>query len=173
MNVKQNEFIFILMKKVALFFILSCFFFICKAQEIKHWKMNDLLQYIKTSDSALIINFWATFCGPCIEEIPYFQTIANKYKNQKVKLLLVSLDFKESYPQKILAFAKKRKYKAQIVFFDEEKPDDFCPKIDSTWSGAMPATLFVNSKKKYRKFIEAQIKPIELEEEIKKLIGLK
>lgn len=158
------------MKKIVLLFILTAFCFTSKSQDINRWKMDDLLQYIENSDSALIINFWATFCGPCIEEIPYFQTIANKYKNQKVKLLLVSLDFKEFYPQKIAAFAKKRKYKAQIVFLDEEKPDDFCPKIDSSWSGAMPATLFVNSKTKYRKFVEAQIKPMELEAEIKKLI---
>ncbi len=161
------------MKRIV---FLVVFVFVCthiNAQEIKRWKMNDLLQYIENSDSALIINFWATFCGPCIEEIPYFQSIANKYKNQKVKLLLVSLDFKEFYPQKIAAFAKKRRYTAQIVFLDEEKPDDFCPKIDSSWSGAMPATLFANSKTKYRKFIEAQIKPMELETEIKKLIGTK
>ena len=161
------------MKKFGLLLILI--FFCCKieAQDIKRWKMNDLLEYIQNSDSALIINFWATFCGPCIAEIPYFQTIANTYKTDKVKLLLVSLDFKELYPQKIQSFAKKRKYTAEIVFLDEEKPDDFCPRIDSIWSGAMPATLFVNSKTKYRKFIEAQIKPIELETEIKKLVGTK
>lgn len=144
-----------------------------KAQPIKRWKMNDLLQYMDQSDSALVINFWATFCGPCIEEIPYFQTISKKYKNQKVKLLLVSLDFKEYYPQKIAAFAKRFGFKAEIVWLDEEKPDDFCPRIDSTWSGAMPATLFVNKTMLYRNFKEAQLKPLEVEAEIKKMIGLK
>lgn len=161
------------MKKIVFFsvFLIACFQL--QAQPIKRWKMDDLLQYINTSDSALVINFWATFCGPCIEEIPYFQAIAAKYRDQKVKLLLVSLDFKEYYPQKIEAFAKRFGFTAEIVWLDEEKPDDFCPKIDSTWSGAMPATLFVNKKTGYRRFFEAQLKPEEVETAIKKLIDQK
>lgn len=157
------------MKRVLLF--VALFFAIehIHAQKIKRWKMNDLLEYVEKSDSALVINFWATFCGPCIEEIPYFQTITQKYKDQKVKLLLVSLDFKEYYPQKIVAFAKRFGFTAEIVWLDEEKPDDFCPKIDRAWSGAMPATLFVNKSINYRKFIEAQMKPEEVENEIQKL----
>jgi thiol-disulfide isomerase/thioredoxin len=140
------------MKRVLIFFSIILSSFHLQAQDIKRWKMNDLLAYIDKSDSALVVNFWATFCGPCIEEIPYFQTISEKYKRQKVNLLLVSLDFKEYYPQ--------------------EKPDEFCPKIDSSWSEAMPATLFVNKTTGYRKFIEAQLKPDEVETEIKKVIGL-
>jgi thiol-disulfide isomerase/thioredoxin len=161
------------MKKIVFVSVLLIACFQLQAQSIKRWKMDDLLQYIDKSDSALVINFWATFCGPCIEEIPYFQTIATKYKEQKVKLLLVSLDFKEYYPQKIEAFAKRFGFTAEIVWLDEEKPDDFCPKIDSTWSGAMPATLFLNQKTGYRKFIEAQLKPEEVETAIKNLIDQK
>lgn len=161
------------MNRFILLFFLFVFCTQTKAQEIKRWKMNDLLDYINQSDSALVVNFWATFCGPCIEEIPYFQTIAAKYKNQKVKLLLVSLDFKEYYPKKISAFAKRFGFTAEIVWLDEEKPDDFCPKIDSTWSGAMPATLFVNKSNQHRTFVETQLKPKEVETAIKNLIGIK
>jgi thiol-disulfide isomerase/thioredoxin len=142
------------------------------AQEIKRWKMNELLQYIQNSDSALIVNFWATFCGPCVEEIPYFQTITEKYKSKKAKLLLVSLDFDENYPNKIAAFAKKHGFTAEIIWLDESKPDEFCPKIDSNWSGAMPASLFVNNQRKYRKFIEAQLNPERVEAEMIHLTGL-
>lgn len=158
------------MKRFALFVILLFSILITHAQEIKRWKMNDLLEYIDQSDSALVVNFWATFCGPCIEEIPYFQTISNQYKNQKVKLLLVSLDFKEYYPQKIAAFAKRFGFTAEIVWLDEEKPDEFCPKIDSAWSGAMPATLFVNKNRQHRYFIESQLNPQRFEAKILELI---
>jgi thiol-disulfide isomerase/thioredoxin len=159
------------MKKIVFLSLLLITCFQLQAQSVKRWKMDDLLQYIHTSDSALVINFWATFCGPCIEEIPYFQTIGAKYKNQKVKLLLVSLDFKEYYPQKIEAFAKRFGFTAEIVWLDEEKPDDFCPKIDSAWSGAMPATLFVNNKTGYRRFIEAQLSPVIFETNLVKLFS--
>jgi thiol-disulfide isomerase/thioredoxin len=160
------------MKQCSLLVLLVLSSFAIQAQEIKRWKMDDLIAYIDTSDSALIVNFWATFCGPCIEEIPYFQSIAAKYKDQKVKLLLVSLDFKEYYPQKIATFAKRFGFTAEIVWLDEEKPDEFCPKIDRTWSGAMPATLFVNKSTSHRAFVEAQLKPNEVEAAIKKLAGI-
>jgi thiol-disulfide isomerase/thioredoxin len=140
------------------------------AQPIQRWKVADLLQYAQQTDSALIINFWATWCGPCIEELPYFHSLAAKYKNQKVKLLLVSLDFADYYPQRIRAFANKRKFTADIVWLDEEKPDYFCPLVDKAWSGAMPATLFFYPKKGYRNFKEAQLKPGELELEILKML---
>ncbi len=160
--------------KRTLFFILIIFSFsLLNAQSIKRWKMDDLLYYADQSDSVLVINFWATFCGPCIAEIPFFHSVTGQYKKQHVKLLLVSLDFKENYPQKIREFAKKRKYTAEIVWLDEEKPDEFCPRIDISWTGSMPATLFINKKTGYRKFVEAEMKPKDLEKEIRLMLGLK
>lgn len=161
------------MKRILLLLFFCLSVSVSDAQMIRRWKMDDLLQFSRQSDSVLVINFWATFCGPCIAELPYFHSITNKYKNEKVKLLLVSLDFKEDYPAKIIAFAKKRKYTAEIVWLDEEKPDEFCPKVDSSWTGSMPATLLINSKTGYRKFIEAEMKPEQLEKEIKLLLGKK
>jgi len=138
-----------------------------KAQSIPAWKVTDLNKYIAASDSILVINFWATFCKPCNEEIPYFETIVNKYKNQKVKLLLVSLDMKDQYPHKLKAFAKKNKYSSQIVWLNETNADYFCPAVDITWSGGIPATLIINTKTGYRKFFENEIKPEEFERELK------
>ena len=159
------------MKKFV--FLLLVLFVFCNAdaQPIKRWKMDDLLQYADTNDSVLVINFWATFCAPCIAELPYFHSITNKYKKENVKLLLVSLDFEEYYPKRIRDFANKRKYTAEIVWLDEEKPDEFCPRVDPNWTGSMPATLFINKKTGYRKFVEAEMKPEDLEKEIKLLLG--
>ena len=86
-----------------------------KGQTIASWKVTKLQDYISKSDSVLVINFWATFCKPCKEEIPYFETIVNKYKDQKVKLLLVSLDLPDFYPKKIQDFVSKNNYTPQIV----------------------------------------------------------
>ena len=138
-----------------------------KAQSVPSWKVTGLNKYIAASDSILVINFWATFCKPCNEEIPYFETIVNKYKKQKVKLLLVSLDMKDQYPQKLKAFAKKNKYSSQIVWLNETNADYFCPAVDTTWSGGIPATLIVNTTNGYRKFFEDQMKPEEFERELK------
>lgn len=135
------------------------------AQEIKKIKITDLEKTIKYSKTPLIVNFWATFCIPCIEEIPYFQETVKKYKKENVTLLLVSIDMREDYT-KIKSFAAKKKFTAPIVWLSETNADYFCPKVDSSWSGAIPATLFINNKTGYRKFYEEQIKVDKLEKEI-------
>jgi thiol-disulfide isomerase/thioredoxin len=142
-----------------------------KAQEIQKWKLNDLTAAIKNADSPTIFNFWASFCKPCIEEIPYFQDLVKKYEKEGVKLILVSLDLKEAYP-KIKNFASKRKFTAPIVFLDETDADVFCPAVDEKWSGVIPASLFINNKTGYRKFFEDQLSRTELEKQIKALAGI-
>ena len=140
------------------------------AQDIPKWKIGELEAYIKQADKPVIINFWATFCKPCVEEIPYFQKLAKKYESSGLKLLLVSLDAEDAY-QKISPFAKKYKFSAPIVFLDETNADLFCPRIDESWSGAIPASLFVNNKTGYRKFFEEQIPKARLEKEIRTLVA--
>jgi thiol-disulfide isomerase/thioredoxin len=153
------------MKKyfISVVLIISCAF--CFSQEIKKIKITELEKMIKESKTPLIVNFWATFCIPCIEEIPYFQKTAKKYEKDSVKLLLVSLDLKDDY-SKVKPFAAKRKFTAPIVWLNETNADYFCPKIDTTWSGAIPATLFVNNNTGHRKFYEEQIKEEQLQKEI-------
>ena len=138
-------------------------------QSIPKWKIGNLETYIKKSNSPVIVNFWATFCKPCIEEIPYFHKLVKEYEKQGVKLLLVSLDMPEQFP-KIRSFAVKRKYTAPIVWLNESDADYFCPKVDTAWSGAIPSTLFINNKTGYRKFFEDQISKENLEREIKAML---
>ena len=140
-------------------------------QSIPSWKITDLKNYMDRSDSVLVINFWATFCKPCVGEIPYYQTIAEKYRDQKVKLLLVSLDMKESFPDKIASFAVKHNFGTQIVWLNETDADYFCPKVDKKWSGALPTTYFVNPKTGYRKLVEQQLSEKEFETEVLKALG--
>ena len=149
-----------------LFFSVSA----AKAQTIPSWKVTRLQEFMATSDSILVINFWATFCKPCVEEIPYFQHIVDKYKDQKVKLLLVSLDLKEEFPDKIKAFAVKNNYTNQIVWLNETNADYFCPRVDKKWMGGIPSTLIINPKTGYRKFFEQQLRQAEFETELKKAL---
>jgi thiol-disulfide isomerase/thioredoxin len=148
-------------------FLLCCFLTQAQSQTIKKWKVEQLVNYIRNNDSTLVINFWATWCKPCIEELPYFHRIAKKYSGDRVKLLLVSLDLAKDYPKGILEFAKKNNYDAQIIWLDETNADHFCPQIDSTWSGALPSTLIFDKKHQYKKFYEGQVKPEKLEAEIR------
>ena len=138
--------------------------------QIKAIKITDLETTIKESTSPMIINFWATYCVPCIEEIPYFQELAKKYKSQGVSLLLVSLDLKTAYPTKIDAMAKKLKLTAPIAWLNETNADYFCPRVDSSWSGGLPASLFVSNVTGYRKFYEDEVSKEKLEKEIQAML---
>lgn len=141
------------------------------AQKLVVWKAADLKAAIDTANTPTIINFWATFCKPCIAELPHFQQLADQYKPKGVRLILVSLDLKDAYPTKIRRFAAARKLTAPVVFLDESNADLFIPLVDSTWSGAIPASLFINKQKSYRKFTEEELSKEALEAEIKSLIG--
>lgn len=126
-------------------------------QTIKKVKIEELGSYIKKSDHPLVISFWATWCLPCIHEIPWLQAAIKQQQGKKVEYILVSLDFTEAYPHKIDAFAKQQKFEATLFWLDETDADHFCPRIDEKWSGGIPANLFVNNKTGYRKFIGRQL----------------
>ncbi|HKO82860.1 MAG TPA: TlpA disulfide reductase family protein [Chitinophagaceae bacterium] len=153
--------------------ILINFFFVLSAagQGVKKIKVTDLEKLIKESKTPLIINFWATFCKPCMEEIPHFQKLGKKYEKNGVKLLLVSLDMKDDFPVKVNDFIKKKKITNPVAWLDETNADYFCPRVDKTWSGAIPATLFINNRNSYRKFTEEPLSEEQLEREIRMILG--
>lgn len=138
------------------------------AQEIPRWKATDMVSYLEKKDGATVkvVNIWATFCKPCIEEIPGFIRVIEKMGDD-VELMLVSVDLKNQYPEKILSFAKDHKFTAQMAWLDETNADYFCPKLDKSWSGSIPATLIINTRTGYRKFIEDEMGEELFEREIK------
>src|ERR1700694_3057044 len=120
------------------------------AQRIPSWKLNELKAAISHADKPTIFNFWATFCGSCVAEIPYFQQLVKKYDRAGLRLVLISLDLPDAYPTRIRSFAHRRGFTAPIRFLNETNADLFCPAVDPSWSGAIPATLLVNPKTGYR-----------------------
>lgn len=126
------------------------------AQNIRKVKIDELVHMIDTSSVPLVVNFWATWCGPCVREIPWFEKTVAAYGN-KVKLLLVSIDFGEDYPVSIREFVKKQGYQSQVVWLNETNADIFCPRIDKSWDGAIPVTLMVSNRARYRRFFGQQL----------------
>lgn len=136
------------------------------AQSIPEWKIQDLDAHIrKPGNKVLIINMWATFCKPCIEEIPAFIRVHQSMPAQ-TDLLLVSVDVKQMYPNKLEKFVTKRGYNVPVVWLNETNADYFCPFVDPSWSGSIPATLLVNPSTGYRKFFEEEMTEQELRQEV-------
>lgn len=145
--------------------------FVVRSQQVTSVKVTDLEKTIKESKGPLIVNFWATFCVPCLQEIPYFQEMTDQYKSKNVSLVFVSLDMKEAYPAKVSDMAKKLKLSYPVVWLDETNADYFCPRIDTSWTGGMPSSLFVNNVTGYHKFFEEPLSREKLEQEIQVMIS--
>ncbi len=162
--------------KVVKLLLVGLFLFFGTAgfsQEIQKVKAVDLEKLINESKTPLIINFWATWCMPCVEEMPAFLEEYKDHKKDSLKLVLVSLDFADNYQDKITKFMKRRKVDAPVMWLDETDADYFCPKVDPKWSGVIPATLFINNANSYRNFTEGQLSHKELKNEIKRMLGKK
>lgn len=140
-------------------------------QTVRKVKITDLEKVINGSDHPLIVNFWATFCAPCNKEIPYFERTVARYREDKVELILVSLDLPDYFPARIGSFAHDRGYTSRLFWLDETDADYFCPKVDPKWSGGIPCSLFINNKTHYRRFFDRQLTEPQVELEIRRLVA--
>lgn len=134
-----------------------------KAQQIPAYKAEQLMKRLASNEDTLYITaFWASWCGPCVKELPEFDKLADKYKGHPVKVLLVSMDFKNDYPAKLQMFINKRKLAHEVVWLNESNANDFIPKITNEWQGSIPATLLYYKKHRWTKFYEGMVKSEQL-----------
>lgn len=126
---------------------------------------EEFQKFLNTSDNKIhVVNFWATWCAPCVKELPYFEKINNIYKDD-VEVVLVSLDFPHLYNSKLKPFIIKNKLNSKVIALNAPNENMWINKIDTSWSGSIPATIIFNSKK--RKFFEKSFTFEALEHEIK------
>ncbi len=128
---------------ILLFFCISFFSFSQKVNLITIDQLNDRVK--KGGDTTYIINFWATWCAPCIKEMPSFEKFAQAFKAEKVKLLFISVNFISELNNYVLPFVKAKKIQSEIFLLDEKDPQEYIDRIDSSWSGAIPSTLFIKN----------------------------
>jgi thiol-disulfide isomerase/thioredoxin len=127
-----------------------------KAAQIDAWKQAD-------TDTVRVINFWATWCAPCVAELPSFEKLNKEYASRKVEVILVSNDFKKQVETKVKLFVAKKKLKSRVVFMDESNPNNWIDRVSPDWSGAIPATLIIAKRKNQYLFFEKQLTYEELE----------
>lgn len=143
-----------------------------RAQHVPVIKITDLEKRINAgSDTTYVINLWATWCAPCVAELPIFEKCDSLHKNEKVKVLLVSMDDIKTLNKKVVPFVKRKKLHSEVVLLDESKADYFLPKLEPGLSGSLPATVILNKSTGFRWYVEGQLKNEEqLEEQVKKAL---
>ena len=127
-------------------------------------KFEEYENIINQKDDVLyVVNFWATWCGPCVREIPDFMEVNNQLAARSdFKMLLISLDSKSDLSEEVLPFLIKNNITADVYLLDDNKRMNFwMPRVDRGWSGSIPATIFYKNKKKLH-FVEQQLHKDEL-----------
>ncbi|MBN1416949.1 MAG: TlpA family protein disulfide reductase [Bacteroidales bacterium] len=136
------------------------------ARKISVYDFNSFEPLLHTnSDSVFILNFWASWCLPCREELPDFERLHKAYQSKKVKVLLVSLDIPGQVEKQLIPFLEKNDITADILLLDDPDFDKWINKIDSTWGGGIPATLIYS--KDQRIFLNRKTTYEELESIVK------
>lgn len=150
----------------AIFFCINSGF----GQSVKTATVGDLENLIShKSDDIIVINFWATWCGPCIKELPLFERLT-KEATPGVKVILVSLDLDlDPNPEKVYRFVSKKNIRSEVWLLEAADPNAWINKIESQWSGALPATLLINQKTGKRKFIGESVHEGELEKYLEQI----
>jgi thiol-disulfide isomerase/thioredoxin len=98
----------------------------------------------RESDTLYVVNFWATWCVPCVKELPAFEKIHEKYSDKKVKVLLVSLDMADQVKNRLIPFLQKNNFTSDVVLLDDPHQNQWIDKVDAKWSGAIPFTVVYN-----------------------------
>lgn len=133
-------------------------------QQVQAWDQAD-------NDTLYVLNFWATWCKPCVAEMPYFDQVQRELEEQKVKVIFISMDFSNEYEKRLVPFVARKKLYSKVVMLDEPKYNDWIDLVSPAWSGAIPATLMVQHSRGIREFHEGEYTYESLKSKIESLIN--
>lgn len=132
--------------------------------QLEVYDFNGFKKFLNVKDDKVyVINFWATWCAPCVKELPHFEALNKKYDHSKVEVILVSLDFPHLYETKLKPFIKDKKLTSKVIALDDVDMNSWIPQINKDWSGSIPATIIYKNDES--KFFEQSFTFEELEKE--------
>ena len=144
-------------------FLLCCLlsFGQSKGQSLKEIG-SDGLEALSSNinDTTYVVNFWATWCSPCVKEIGYFEELHREYASSNVKVFLISLDFPNQIEKRVIPFLKEKDITAEVLLVTDLDYNSWIDRVDPTWSGSLPATLIYNREQ--RMFLEKEVSRDEL-----------
>jgi thiol-disulfide isomerase/thioredoxin len=136
------------------FFSCVIFIFFCSAvdaqtTEVPILDFEGIRPYLeKNNDTVYVVNFWATWCKPCVEELPFFEQLHQDQINHPVQVILVSLDFRKQIEMKLIPFINEYSLQSKVILLDDPDANSWIDQVDESWSGAIPVTLVYKREKR-------------------------
>jgi thiol-disulfide isomerase/thioredoxin len=130
--------------------LIIAFLFVGQAQglqvrdrkKIRVLNFDQLEPYLHfRNDTVYLVNFWATWCAPCIAELPAIKAIENKYSDKKFKVLLVSLDMPRQLDSRLIPFVLSNQITSDVFLLDDPNQNRWIDKVSREWSGEIPFTV--------------------------------
>ena len=129
-----------------------------KAQKFEFIKVPELEKILSNpEDKLFVVNFWATWCPPCVKEFPYFQKVAKDYDTEKVRFIMISLDFRDDVESKLVPFLEKNNVSVDVAMMTDLDYNSWIDKVDPSWQGEIPSTLIFNNSRNIRHFHPGEI----------------
>lgn len=139
------------------FVILLSFFTLMACQKVEKQHVRQIVNYDelksivqKEDDKLYVVNFWATWCAPCVAELPDFLEVNNEFSgNGNYQMILVSLDNANDFEPRIKPFLLEKKIGTDVYLLNDNKRMNYwISDIDENWSGSIPATVIYKNGKK-------------------------
>jgi thiol-disulfide isomerase/thioredoxin len=152
--------------------IFSALLISAQAQTAKYQRFSELDSFLNnTNDTLYIINLWATWCKPCIEELPYFEQVNTTFANKNVRVILLSVDAESRWESNLEPFLKNKTLTCDVWSIYKDKPADWIDKIEPSWQGTIPGTLMFNNARQISYFHDREITYEELTLKINELLN--
>jgi len=141
------------------------------AQKVEKIGVAELEEILASPGNELhVINFWATWCPPCVNELPYFEKLSKEYEGKGIKFILISLDFPSQVESRLIPFLDTNKITPDVRVMTNIDYNSWIEKVDESWQGNIPVTLFFNNVRELRYFHPEELEESKLRELIMKYL---
>ena len=127
---------------------------LASAGDLKNLRKN-------ASDKLLLVNFWATWCGPCLEEFPELETMYRMYGHRRFEMVTVSINYPDEKAG-ALAALEKQHATHQNLMFGSHDIYALMAAFDPKWNGAVPYTVLLGPGGEILYSHNGPIEPLEL-----------
>lgn len=133
-----------------------------KVTQVDEVALLNLLKRDGGSTKPLLVNFWATWCGPCVEEFPDLVKISDDYQG-KIDVITVTLDDLAEINTSVPQFLAKMKATMPTYLLKTTDENSAIESVSKDWQGGLPFTILYDGKgatvySKQAKFVPAQLR---------------